>query len=267
MIRQNCPLCDKELQKKESKIEDDANERNPLHHADAQPKQISPSRTRVRGNITGHFSDPKSNQLSQTPAEMHGNFQNQNQEGNTQRSFVCSRSGPNLHSGMPSLRKKYSHHDTTCCYGGSNAPHHGKAFSPPQRANGNVPLDVRRSSMNRNGSRNSNSAQSPINEWRSNIVSCHNQTWDQDQPGCNNQAPSGHQRHDPSQKNANVVAFMSWKSLIGDGEYSGEVNENCVPEGKGRIVFDSGEIYEGYWMDGNPKEIAESLALIQKIYS
>ncbi|KAL7463770.1 hypothetical protein ACHAXS_004126 [Conticribra weissflogii] len=277
LIRNNCPLCDSELKTKESNNEDDARRGSPVYHPDTQPQQLSLSNARVRGTVSEDFPDSKSKQFSRSCSRRQRCVKNQNQEGKPKRKQphrprdsgivgqgrtpipMSDHIGPEPYhrSSMPSLCNKYPHNDRTY-HGGNNAQYHLK---PPQCASNFATLDA--------GRKNASwpcRGQHPIDPMHNNMV-WHNARGQQRPPSCNNPAPSGHLRRGPSESNVTTVAAMSWKSLIGAGKYSGEVDKNGVPAGKGRIVFDSGSVYEGRWMDGNPKEIAESLAIIEKFSS
>lgn len=304
VIRQNCPLCDNALQNNELSHEDDAGKGNGFHTHDVQPQMITQSRSRDHGSVTGSCPDvqaketaqsrarthgrvnrrschnAQSNQVSLSRARVHGNTKHQNLEGKLQRevsrhsrgSIVSvvepGRASDLVHghfglvpyrSSMPSLCNEYRHCDKS--YGEQNAKYRNAFISTPC-VNENAPLDA----CENKGSR-SNLTQSPIGRRQNYVVGSHNQTWDHLQPAYNYPAPSGHIRHEPSRIDAVVVTAMPWKSLMGAGEYTGDVNKNGVPAGRGRIVFDNGNVYEGCWMDGNPQEIAESLALIKETSS
>lgn len=53
-----------------------------------------------------------------------------------------------------------------------------------------------------------------------------------------------------------IVKDMPFKTLMGPGRYSGEVNNFSIPTGKGKIVFDNGNVYVGQWKNGNPVELS-----------
>ncbi|KAL7470779.1 hypothetical protein ACHAXS_011038 [Conticribra weissflogii] len=305
LIRHNCPLCDNELQNKETRNDEDNGKGNPGYLRDAKSQQVSKPRARVHGNITGlctaaqakdtalsssrapgsvtgrSFHDSQTNQISLSRARVHGNVKNQNHEGRPQRKQfrqprgsiasdveqgIASKPQPDhfglvpYRSSMPSLCNDYLHLNTS--HGGQHAQYHSVFFTPPS-ANENAPLNVCKDNANWNGSW-SDLTLGSIDQRHNIMMSTRNQPLDYSRPNCNYPALSGHVQHGPTQCNAVVVNAMPWKSLMGAGKYTGDVNENGIPTGRGRIVFDNGNIYEGCWMDGNPQEIAETLALIEK---
>ncbi len=53
-----------------------------------------------------------------------------------------------------------------------------------------------------------------------------------------------------------IVKDMPYKTVMGLGIYSGQVNNFSIPSGRGKIVFDNGNVYDGEWRNGNPVELS-----------
>jgi hypothetical protein len=73
----------------------------------------------------------------------------------------------------------------------------------------------------------------------------------------------GREKHSKSgsnvRQNCRTVKRMPFTDQFGDtGMYTGQVNEDCRPEGKGSMKYENGVYYEGAWINGCQEENAAS---------